>query len=200
MINSLRKRLANVVFSFVRWILLSCRSHLIRLPPEMEIPMFKGSAQFMALVSSSEAESAFQSIKQQFGEVFIFPRYILCEGLEHIVGIFADEREQLQKFEIGQKFEGDFVVRNREFTNWKRSNSEIRSAKQRRNNAAEVSSKGAWTRTATSGRTRSLIEEACVVRFVMVGGSFSVDVKKNPPKNVPSLRSVLDYQMNQSIN
>jgi hypothetical protein len=42
------------------------------------------------------------------------------------------------------------------------------------------------------------MESACIVRFLMVGGSFSVDVMNNPPSRVPTLRDVLDWQASKS--
>ncbi|KAH0793074.1 UBA/TS-N domain containing protein [Histomonas meleagridis] len=230
--QQLAKAISKRGLQLVRWILLSCRSHLIRLPPEMEIPMFKGSAQFMALVSSSEAESAFQSIKQQFGgSIYLFHgshaerwHSIIRNGLVNASGTslqangscygkgiyFAKDSNtswgysqmkennyrssklgknlkvislcEIANLPIGKEVTAKYEVRNKDGT------MQQKSVKGRMDSHSNE-----WAYTLT-------IEEACVVRFVMVGGSFSVDVKKNPPKNVPSLRSVLDYQMNQSIN
>jgi hypothetical protein len=35
------------------------------------------------------------------------------------------------------------------------------------------------------------MDPACVVRFLMVGGDFAVDVLSDPPKNVPKLQDIL---------
>jgi hypothetical protein len=48
-----------------------------------------------------------------------------------------------------------------------------------------------WAHTLT-------MEAACVVRFMMVGGQFNVDVIAHPPSRVPTLRDVLEFQANRS--
>ena len=44
-----------------------------------------------------------------------------------------------------------------------------------------------WAHTLTN-------EEACIVRFLLVNGSYNTDVKKSPPKNIPKLKDVLNMQ------
>ena len=48
-----------------------------------------------------------------------------------------------------------------------------------------------WAHTLT-------LEEGCVVRFLMVGGDFKVNVLNKPPTNVPTLKEVLNYQIEHS--
>jgi hypothetical protein len=36
------------------------------------------------------------------------------------------------------------------------------------------------------------MEQACVVRFLMLSGSFQVDVLSNPPAKIPTLKEVLE--------
>jgi hypothetical protein len=49
-----------------------------------------------------------------------------------------------------------------------------------------------WAHTLT-------VEEACVVRFLMIcgGAQFDVDVSVNPPRNLPTQRSILELKLKQ---
>ncbi|KAH0790022.1 UBA/TS-N domain containing protein [Histomonas meleagridis] len=213
----------------VRWILLSCRSHLISLPPEMEIPMFKGSQQFMTLVSSPEAEGAFQSLKETYkGSIFLFHgshaerwHSIIRNGLKNATGT---------KLQANGSALGDGIYFAKESgTSWGYSHSknnlykssiigkslhiislcEIANLPMNQNIKVKYpvfNEDGSVTYKESAGFLKDhgwahtlTIEEACIVRFLFVGGNFNVNALTKPPKNVPSLKSVLDYQMRKYL-
>jgi poly [ADP-ribose] polymerase 6/8 len=77
----------------LRWILFSNRSHLISLPDKLALPEFSGTFQFLSLISSPENEEIFMSLKQQYGSRWLFHgssgdrwHSILRNGLKNATG------------------------------------------------------------------------------------------------------------------
>lgn len=208
--------------SLLRWVLLSNRSHLIYLPPELQLPEFQPSKQFLALISSPEAESTFQYLKDKYGSIYLWHgshgerwHSIIRNGLKNGTGTKLQQNGAV----LG---EGIYFARS-SGTSWgysKLSDNKYKSSvmgkqlhiislveianlpigkevtidvpchtpdkKVRMKKVSGVLKDHQWAHTLT-------LEEACVVRFVMVGGDFNVDVLKNPPKKVPTLKDVLNY-------
>ena len=67
----LRDQIGDSSFELLRWILLSNRSHLIRLPSHMQLGPSR-TWQFMTLISAPEAEREFQKLKAQYGSQLLF--------------------------------------------------------------------------------------------------------------------------------
>ena len=208
----------------LRWVLLSNRSHLIYLPPELQLPEFRSSKQFMALISSPEAENAFQTLKEKYGSIYLWHgsngerwHSIVRNGLKNATGT----KLQANGSVLG---EGIYFARDSK-TSWGYS----RQAENRYRNSiigkqlhiislVEIAniptgmdvtveipcldSSGKIMKKKVTGFLKDhkwahtlTLEEACVVRFLMVGGNFNVDVLKDPPKNVPTLKDVLNYHV-----
>jgi poly [ADP-ribose] polymerase 6/8 len=186
--------------ALLRWVLLSNRSHLIFLPDEMALPEFKGSKQFMTLLSSPEAENVFNRLKEKNGSFHLWHgshgqrwHSIVRNGLKNATGT----QLQANGAALG---EGIYFARDSS-TSWGYSRESPNNYK-----ASALGTRlhiislceviklrtGAlkdhgWAHTLTN-------EDAVIVRFLMVGGGFARDVVANPLQRVPTLRDVLEFQ------
>jgi poly [ADP-ribose] polymerase 6/8 len=213
-------------FELVRWVLFSNRSHLTSLPERMRLTAYPGTIQFMTIISSPEAESRFNIIRQKYGSMFLWHgsgaerwHAILRKGLKNATGTHL----QVNGAALG---EGIYFARasstslgyvrpgqNRyQATSLPRQLSVIA--------LCEVGKIGADCTMSLPWRSpdgqRSFrqdsgflkdhgwahtlsVEEACVVRFLMIcgGANFNVDVIENPPRGMPTPKMVLQMRLNQ---
>jgi poly [ADP-ribose] polymerase 6/8 len=200
----------------LRWIIISNRSHLISLPADLQLSEFPCRQQFMALLSSPEAEEIFNGIKAKHGSCFLWHgsngqrwHSIFRNGLKNATGTNL----QVNGAAFGP---GIYFARNSS-TSWGYScaaqnnyrmsalgaqlqiislcevakiSPKETSISIPRKSGANIACTGflkdhGWAHTLT-------MEQACVVRFLMVGGSFHVDVLNKPPKEIPTLKHVLE--------
>lgn len=211
----------------LRWVLLSNRSHLIYLPPELQLPQFKSSKQFMALISSPESEYAFQALKEKYGSIYLWHgsngerwHSIVRNGLKNYTGTklqqngaalgegiyFAKDsgtswgysRASENKYRLSKMGKQLHIISLVEIAKLP-IGAEVTESIPCRDEKGKMIAKNVkgclkdfkWAHTLT-------LEEGCVVRFLMVGGDFKVNVLDDPPKNVPTLKEVLNYQIEHS--
>jgi poly [ADP-ribose] polymerase 6/8 len=213
-------------YELLRWVLFSNRSHLISLPDRQRVPDYPGTIQFMTIISSPESEARFNLIRQKYGSMFLWHgsgaerwHAILRKGLKNATGT----RLQMNGAALGpgiyfarssstslgyvrpgeNRYQATTLPRQLSVialcevakigTNckislpWRSGNGEA--------TFREVSGflkDHSWAHTLT-------VEEACVVRFLMIcgGAQFNVDVTVNPPGNLPTQRSILQMKLNQ---
>jgi hypothetical protein len=202
----------------LRWVLLSNRTHLISLPASLQLKDFPCTHQFMALLSSPETEEVFSAIKAKTGSCYLWHgssgdrwHAILRTGLRNATGTNLQQNG-------GALGPGIYFARAAS-TSWGYSRATPNrysqsalgaqlcmislcevdkiSAKETtitipRAVRGNVTCKGflkdhGWAHTLT-------MEQACVVRFVMLGGSFEKDVIASPPTRIPTLREVLELR------
>ena len=210
----------------LRWILLSCRSHFISLKSKLKMKAFKDTEQFMALVSSPEAESAFQFLKSKYGSFFLW-HGSGSEKFHSIARNGLKNYSNTQFMSSGAAFGPGIYFARSSSTSWGYTHSR----KNEYNNSAlgsnvkiislceiaklpinktidvdipngENSTKRYTGFLKEHGYAHTLtIEPACVVRFLMVSNSknlidFDVDVVSNPPSKIPTLSSVINYNIN----
>jgi poly [ADP-ribose] polymerase 6/8 len=200
----------------LRWIILSNRSHLISLPPDLRLPEFPCQQQFMALLASPEAEEVFNGIKAKHGSCFLWHgsngqrwHSIFRNGLKNATGTNLQVNGAV--LGPGIYFAKDSV------TSWGYSQAAQNNYSKSALGAqlqiislcevAKISSKGTSVKiprksgasAACSGFLKDhgwahtlTMEQACVVRFLMVGGCFQVDVLNRPPSKIPTLKDVLE--------
>lgn len=83
----------------LKWVVLTCRSNFLLLPPELEFPQFRSGNsnkkcfQFMALTASPEQENIFQQMKKKYGSRFLWHgssidrwHAIIRQGLKNMTG------------------------------------------------------------------------------------------------------------------
>jgi hypothetical protein len=176
--------------------LLSNRSHLIYLPSHLTFPEFKGSHQFMAMLSSPEAEDIFCELKARFGSLHLWHgshgqrwHSIFRTGLKNATGT---------KLQVNGAAHGEGIYLAAEAgTSWGYSHP---APNKYRNSAlggslhiislcevAKVPDKGVKIDIQPAGKPKMTcagflkehgwchtltMEQACVVRFLMVGGGF----------------------------
>ena len=200
----------------LRWVLLSNRSHLVTVPSRLRLPGFD-SAQFMTLMDSPEKEHIFNVLKSNYGSMWLFHgshgerwHSILRNGLKNASGTSLQRN--------GAALGSGIYFARASNTSWGYSQpsqnkyaasifgkqlhiiSLCEIAKIPSNDVSvqvpslyagqkDVCVKGhlkdhQWAHTLT-------LEEACVVRFLFVGGSFQIDTIANPPQHIPTFRDVL---------
>jgi poly [ADP-ribose] polymerase 6/8 len=185
--------------ALLRWVLLSNRSHLIFLPDDMALPEFKGSKQFMTLLSSPEAENIFNRLKEQYRSFHLWHgshgqrwHSIVRNGLKNATGT----KLQANGAAFG---EGIYFARDSS-TSWGYSRESPNNYKASALGAKlhiislceVIQLKNGALRD--HGWAHTLInEDAVIVRFLMVGGGFARDVVANPLQRVPTLRDVLEF-------
>jgi poly [ADP-ribose] polymerase 6/8 len=180
----------------LRWILLSNRSHLISLPSAIRLAQFGSAQQFLTLISSPEAEREFRALKEKYGSGFLFHgsdgtrwHSIVRNGLKNATGTpmqangarlgpgiyFARSSEISQGYakEAINHFEKSVLGRKLK----------ILAICEVANDPSLEDHGWAWTLQN---------EKACIVRFLLVNGSFRVDLNETPITNIPKLREVLD--------
>jgi hypothetical protein len=202
----------------LRWILLSNRTHLMALPPGLQLTEFPCSHQFMAMLSSPESEELFSAIKAQVGSCYLWHgssadrwHSILRTGLKNATGTALQQNGSARG-------PGIYMARLAS-TSWGYSkpapNRYAQSALGKQlclislcevnkisasGQSIVVSRPDRGNVTCTGflkdhgGAHTLTMEEACVVRFVMLGGKFGNDVITSPPKKIPTLREVLELK------
>ncbi|OHT07174.1 UBA/TS-N domain containing protein [Tritrichomonas foetus] len=226
--QDLTHQIGSDAVQLLRWVLLSNRSHLIYLPPQLSLPQFKSSKQFMALISSPESENAFQELKEKYGSIYLWHgsngerwHSIVRNGLKNATGT----KLQANGSALG---EGIYFARDSK-TSWGYSRTadnryrasqmgkqlhiislvEIAKIPMGKNVTVTIpcrDAEGNLTQKNVTGFLKNhqwahtlTLEEACVVRFLMVGGDFEEDVLVKPPRNVPTLKDVLNYHIEHSV-
>jgi hypothetical protein len=180
---------------------------LIHLEGNLELKEFAGCQQFMALLSSLEAEEVFHALKEKYGSFH--------QGLRNLTG--TPDRANGAALGAGIYFAKEAA------TSWGYSQASATNIYVQSDlgkvltivslcEAAKVPSRHVtvtlppkpgetgkrtvegslldhgWAHTLT-------MEEACIVRFLFVGGGgFTRDVVADPLKKVPTLRDVLEFQ------
>jgi poly [ADP-ribose] polymerase 6/8 len=222
----LANRIGPRAFELLRWILFSNRSHLTSLPAGMKLADYPGTIQFMTIISSPEAEARFNILRQKYGSMFLWHgsgaerwHAILRKGLKNATGT----RLQVNGDCLG---EGIYFAKSSSTSlGYVRpgENRYLATALPRQLSAialCEVAKIGpkckidlpwrspdgqtsfkqvsgflkdhGWAHTLT-------IEEACVVKFLMIcgGARFDVDVLAKPPKGMPTQKTVLQLRLNR---
>ena len=193
--KELAQRIGKNSLAVLRWVLLSQRSHIIQLPPALQIKNIPAQYQFMTLIGSPESEKEFRNLKKRHGNIFLWhgshgERWcsIIRNGLKNASGT----RLQLNGKSLGSGIYfapasstsfGYCTPLNNRYRNSVLGSSVPLIA------LCEVAKVGSlkdhgWAFTLTQ-------EQACIVRFLMIG-NFAVDTKSSPPSNIPTLQDILD--------
>jgi poly [ADP-ribose] polymerase 6/8 len=196
------KALASVIgapaVQLLRWILLSNRSHLLSLPDNLRLREFGTAKEFMTLISTPGAEREFQTLKEKFGGMFLFHgsegcrwHSIIRNGLKNASGT----EMQANGAVLGA---GIYFARSSE-TSQGYSKESInhyeRSSLGRKLKILAICevardptlSDHDWAHTLQN-------EHACIVRFLLVNGSFRVNLFEKPITKIPKLKEVLNLQ------
>jgi poly [ADP-ribose] polymerase 6/8 len=204
--QDLSKVISPTGLALLRWVLLSNRAHLIYLPAEMQLPDFPRSRQFMTLLSSPEAEDVFNKLKGKHGSFHLWHgshgqrwHSILRNGLKNATGT----KLQANGAVLG---EGIYFARNAQ-TSWGYSHPSVnRYVNSKLGGQLHVIALCEVIQMQRAGGLkdhgwahRLTKEEACIVRFLMVGGRFSRDVVAKPLQNVPTLRDVLEFHAGKMV-
>ncbi|KAK8884615.1 Poly [ADP-ribose] polymerase 6 [Tritrichomonas musculus] len=213
-------------FSLLRWVILTNRSQLFYLHPQIELPCFKNRScfQFMALISSPEQEDIFQQLKKKYGSIFLW-HGSPGERWHSIIrnGLINASHTKLMR--VGAAYgEGIYFARDSSISQGYSNVSEnpFKGSKLGRSffcialcevinlpRQKDISEVVLVRDPETGNRVKKTIkgkfnehdycftltmEEACIVRFVIVNLQNHVNVYTNPPQNLPSLIDVLDVQ------
>lgn len=206
----------------LRWVLFSNRSHLIAIPPEMQLREFAGTRQFMALLGSPEAEDVFNRLKSRYGSCYMWHgsdtvrwHSILRNGLKNASGTalqangavlgpgiyFASNsgvswgyvRQGQNAYRCSSLGQTISAIALCEVVKLPPGQQTVSLPKTSPMNEA-MTLTGALT---DKQRAHTLtMEQACVVRFLFVSprpGAFQIDTLRTPPANVPTLDGVLHY-------
>ena len=191
----------------LRWILLSNRSHLIALPPELCMQQFNGCHQFMTLISTPEAELAFERLKGRNNRMFLFHgshgdrwHSILRNGLKNATGT------QMQC--NGSSLGAGIYFARASSTSWGYShmspNGYARSVFGRNLHIISLCEVAKVPELRDHGWAHTLTNEAaCIVRFLFVSQGrtqFQTDTISNPPNSIPTLNQILACEADKGLS
>jgi poly [ADP-ribose] polymerase 6/8 len=194
--KDLRAGIGAQALDLLRWILLSNRSHLISLSSKFKLPQFGDAHQFMSLISTPEAERAFRTSKEKYGSMYLFHgsegsrwHSIIRNGLKNASGTPM----QAHGAALGP---GIYFARSSEtskgYAKWSQNRYE-KSIFGKELTILALCEVAKVPSLIDHQWAHTLIEEqACICRFILVNGSYNVDVITNPILKVPRLRDVLD--------
>jgi poly [ADP-ribose] polymerase 6/8 len=187
-------------YRLLRWVLLSNQSHLISLPDALRLQEFPCQCQFMTLLSSPSAETTLCQLKDKYGGMYLWhgsagSRWysILRNGLKNASGstLQANGASFGPGIYFGKASSLSWGYSRAEPNKYQKSalggNLQIISLCE----VAKVTNQGLKDFSSLMTLT---MEQACIVRFLMVQGSFNHDVTSQPPRKVPTLNDVLEYQ------
>ena len=92
------QKIGQEAFNILKWVILTCRSNFLSLPPSLEFSSFRRRddvycQQFMALTATPEQEMIFQQMKKKYGSRFMWHgsptirwHTIIREGLKNFTG------------------------------------------------------------------------------------------------------------------
>jgi poly [ADP-ribose] polymerase 6/8 len=203
----------------LRWILCSNRSHLMSLPPAQRLAQFPSQHQFMAILSSPEKEDVFNALKARVGSMYLWHgsgssrwHSIIRNGLKNATGtaLMACGAALGPGIYLARDAATSCGYSGAGANKYAKS---IYGASLRVLSLCEIAKVSATEQTITLARGSGgqvvcngflkdhgwahtlTMEDACVVRFLMVGQeNFTADVVASPPNPVPTLKDVLDSQ------
>jgi len=199
----LNAKIGTDAFELLKWILLSHLSFIVSLSESMKMSQFPSTRQFMTLISSPEAENKFCKLRKKYGSVFLWHgsegnrwHSIIRNGLKVGSGTYLQRNGAI--YGKGIYFADDSSV------SW----SYVRTSTNRYKNSmlgcnldiialcevAKVPELINHTHCRTTVR-----EEAVIVRYLIIGNRFSVNLASNPPK-LPSKKEILESLIQKKKN
>jgi poly [ADP-ribose] polymerase 6/8 len=185
------------LFGLLKWTLLSFHAHLISIPKEMQFAQFTSPFQFMTLLASPEAEERFNGYKQQYGSQFLWHgsnadrwHSILRNGLKNASGTSMQAHG-------AAKGPGIYMADDSSMSWGYSQASSNRYQKSVLGSQLHVISLVEVAKVPElnhfPGMHTLTKEEACVVRFMFLSGSFAVNVTSQPPTGLPTLEKMLEF-------
>lgn len=194
--NDLKRSIGSGAMDLLRWVLLSNRSQLISLPHELKVLQVPG-AQFMTLFSTPEAEQQHISLNQRYGSLFLFHgssgdrwHSIFRNGLKNASGTSMQQNGAF--YGSGIYFASDSSV-SFQYTR-PGANGYAKSTLGRQLSIMSLCDVAKVPELKSHCTFYTLQnEEACIVRFMFVGGQFNMNTGRAGVINVPTLTQVLEY-------
>ncbi|EAY07014.1 UBA/TS-N domain containing protein [Trichomonas vaginalis G3] len=191
----------------LRWILLTNRSQFMSLNGSLELAELKGGTakMFLALSSTPQKEQRFRELQQQYGSLFLWHgspssrwHAIFRNGLKNM----SNTDGMLNGAAHGN---GIYFARDSSTSIGYSSHCDV-SANTYINSRFKIMTIVALCEIAKvpalkdHGWCHTLMqEEACIVRFLMLNLSRSIDIINQQPQNIPTLRDVLEYHANHAF-
>ena len=194
--SELIAKIGKEAFELLKWIVLSNLSFIVSLPQSMKISQFPETRQFLTLISSPEAEIKFNKLRKRYGSIFLWHgspgnrwHSIVRNGLK----VGSGTHLQLNGASLGR----GIYFSEYSSTSWGyvRSSTNTYSKSELGRDlklialcevakVPELINHGGGCRT-------TVREEAVIVRYLITGNYFSVNVVVSPPE-LPSMREVLE--------
>lgn len=198
-------------FNLLRWIILSNRSQLFYLPKKIEIESLSSPTtyQFMALLSSPEQEDVFQQLKSKYGSMYMWHGSPVCKWHSIIrTGLVVGSRKNYgycnaifmaanSAISLGYARP---AVNSYKHSKFGRNINIIALMEVIKlpgmqdvvENVSVLLQISGVLNDSPSVKTLTM-EEACIVRCIIVNLNKSVDINSNPP-DLPSLIEILNAQ------
>lgn len=208
-------------FYLLRWIILSNRSQLFYLHPKIQLNNLsnEGCFQFMSIISSPEQEDVFQQLKRKYGSIFVWHgspterwHSIIRNGLKIGRKNFGFGCNEIYTAKSSNISLGFSHVNMNPFKQSVFGSSlsvislvEVVKLPNGRNIQEQV-----YVRDPKTGKKVTKIiggvlndncdvitftmEEACIVRFILVNFNMVYDIGSNQPQHLPSINDVLRFQ------
>ncbi|EAY04819.1 UBA/TS-N domain containing protein [Trichomonas vaginalis G3] len=194
-------QLANLVgdkaILLLNWIILSNKSQLYELSPELRLKQFPTRHQFLTLMASEERENEFKALKAKYGSFFLWHgstgdrwHSIIRNGLKNGTG--TEMQQNGKVFGSGIYLASELLTSLNYVKNVQ--NEYARSTLGNSLQAVGLCEVAKVPDLEDHGRAYTLMnEKAIVVRFLFVGANFSYDVVQKPLERVPKLKDILNY-------
>lgn len=218
--SSLCSVIGSAAFNLLRWIILSNRSQLFYLPKKIEIESIASPSayQFMALLSSPEQEGVFQQLKSKYGSMYMWhgspvsrwhsiirtglvvgarKRYGPCNAIfmaANSATSLGYARNAINSYRHSKFGKNIHIIALMEVINLPSLQNVVENVSVRDPITGKRYTKQIGGVLTDNYSVKTLtMEEACIVRCIIVNLEKQVDINSNPP-DLPSLIDILNAQ------
>ncbi|OHT11395.1 UBA/TS-N domain containing protein [Tritrichomonas foetus] len=201
--KQITQKCGSEALALLRWVLLSNKSQIISLPSHLKIQEISYPFQFMALISSPDAEQEFQERKNKYGSIYMWHgsggdrwHSIVRNGLLNM------SRQPGKQVIHGAAYgEGIYLANSSSYSSTYVQDSPNLYKQSELGSSIHMIAMCEVARMPPNilkdhGSIKTLIDEkACIVRFIFAGHArASYDTISKPLSKVPTLEDVLEYQ------
>lgn len=181
----------------LNWIILSNKSQLYELSPELRLKQFPTRHQYLTLMASEERENKFKALKAKYGSMFLWHgstgdrwHSIIRNGLKNGTGTGMQQNGSV--FGSGIYLASELLTSLNYVRNEK--NCYPKTCLGNSLQAVGLCEVAKVPDLEDHGKAFTLMNEhAIIVRFLFVNANFSYDIVQKPLERIPKLKDILNY-------
>lgn len=196
--SELAARISDRTLELLRWVLLSNRTQMIALEGSLQLSAFNNAYQFLSLISTPEAEAQFRVLKDKYDSQYLF-HGSATKNWHSIIRNGLKNASNTDMMAHGAAYGSGIYFAHDSSTSCGYANEDAnlynQSALGKTLKIVALCEIAKVPELQCHGWAHTLkTEEACIVRFILVNGSYQVDVNRNPITQRPKLKDVLNYK------